>query len=67
MAEHAAYGFLFGSFSTWMNGIVNNYFMSTQKNSISQLKGEQDTNDQGEKLYFTKDFQTTTENTIPKY
>lgn len=63
MAEHAAYGFLFGSFSTWMNGIVNNYFMSTQKNSISQLKGEQDTNDQGEKLYFTKDFQITTENT----
>ena len=29
MAEHASYGFLFGSFSTWMNGIVNNYFMST--------------------------------------
>jgi len=29
MAEHRAYGFLFGSFSTWMNGIVNNYFMST--------------------------------------
>lgn len=63
MSEHASYGFLFGSFSTWMNGIVNNYFMPIQKNSISQLKGEQETNDQGEKLYFTDDFQITTEDT----
>ena len=63
MAEHASYGFLFGSFSTWMNGIVNNYFMSNQKNGVSQLRQEQEVDDQGNKLYFTDDFQITTEDT----
>ena len=29
MEENTSYGFLFGSFSTWMNGIINNYFMPT--------------------------------------
>lgn len=63
MAEHASYGFLFGTFSTWMNGIVNNYFMGPQKNGVSQLKQEQEVDDQGNKLFFTKDFQITTEDT----
>lgn len=63
MAEHKSYGFLLGSFSTWMNGIVNNYFMPTQRNGVSQLKQEQEVDEQGRKLFFTDDFQTTTEDT----
>lgn len=63
MAENASYGFLFGSFSTWMNGIVNNYFMGPQKNGVSQLRQEQEVDEQGNKLFFTKDFQITTDDT----
>lgn len=63
MYEHASYGFLLGSFSTWMNGIVNNYFMGTQKNGVSQLRQEQEVDDQGNKLFFTKDFQITATDT----
>ena len=63
MQEHTSYGFLFGSFSTWMNGIVNNYFMSAQENGVSQLKQEQEVDDQGRKLFFTEDFQITTDDT----
>ena len=63
MAEHASWGFLFGSFSTWMNGIINNYFMGPQKNGVSQLKQEQEVDDKGNKLFFTKDFQITREDT----
>lgn len=63
MAEHKSYGFLLGSFSTWMNGIINNYFMPTQKNGVSQLKQEQEVDEQGRKLFFTDDFQITTEDT----
>lgn len=28
MAENTSLGIMFGMFTTWMNGIVNNYFMS---------------------------------------
>lgn len=35
MVEHESWGFILGSFTTWMNGIVNNYFMPTQKNGVS--------------------------------
>lgn len=52
MEENASYGVLFGSFSTWMNGILNNYFMPTQKNGVSSLKLEQEIDDKGNKLFF---------------
>lgn len=37
MAENTSLGIMFGMFTTWMNGIVNNYFMAPQKNNVSRL------------------------------
>lgn len=54
MAENTSLGIMFGMFTTWMNGIVNNYFMAPQKNNVSRLMQEQEINDQGEKLYFNE-------------
>lgn len=54
MAENTSLGIMFGMFTTWMNGIVNNYFMAPQKNNVSRLTQEQEINDQGEKLYFNE-------------
>lgn len=54
MAENTSLGIMFGMFTTWMNGIVNNYFMAPQKNNVSRLIQEQEINDQGEKLYFNE-------------
>lgn len=68
MAENASYGFLFGSFSTWMNGIINNYFMPTQKNGVSALKLEQELDEQGNKQFFDEHGNITTEDTgMPVY
>ncbi len=63
MHEFASYGFLFGSFTTWMNGIVNNYFMSTQKNGVSMMKEEQELDEQGNKLFFDEYGNITNEDT----
>lgn len=54
MAENTSLGIMFGMFTTWMNGIVNNYFMAPQKNNVSKLMQEQEINEQGEKLYFNE-------------
>lgn len=54
MAENTSLGIMFGMFTTWMNGIVNNYFMAPQKNNVSRLMQKQEINDQGEKLYFNE-------------
>lgn len=54
MAENTSLGIMFGMFTTWMNGTVNNYFMAPQKNNVSRLTQEQEINDQGEKLYFNE-------------
>lgn len=68
MEEHKSYGFMFGSFSTWMNGIVNNYFMPTQKNGVSAMKLEQELDEQGNKLFFDEYGNITTEDTgMPVY
>ena len=68
MEENASYGFLFGSFSTWMNGIINNYFMPTQKNGVSSLKLEQEIDDKGNKLFFDEHGNITNEDTgMPVY
>lgn len=63
MAEHKSYGFMFGSFSTWMNGIINNYFMPTQKNGVSTMKLEQELDEQGNKLFFDEYGNITTDDT----
>lgn len=68
MNEFASYGVLFGSFSTWMNGIVNNYFMDTQKNGFTGLKMEQQLDENGNKLFFDEYGNQVTEDTgMPVY
>lgn len=68
MAENTSYGFLFGSFSTWMNGIINNYFMPTQKNGVSAMKLEQEIDDRGNKLFFDENGNITiTDTGMPVY
>ena len=38
MAENTSLGIVFGMFSAWFNGIVNNYFMKPQKNGAFGLQ-----------------------------
>ncbi len=68
MAEFHSLGICFGMFTTWMNGIVNNYLMKPQKNGVSKLLEEQEIDDNGNLLWFINDGSVTTENTgIPVY
>ena len=69
--ENIAIGRNFMFFSTWMNGIVDNYFKETQV-SQSEVRLEQETDYNGNPLYFTGDESgnMTTENTglpVKKY
>ena len=51
-----------------MNGIINNYFMPTQKNGVSSLKLEQEIDDKGNKLFFDEHGNITNEDTgMPVY
>lgn len=50
--EYHSYGFLLGMFSTYMNGMMNNYFMKPQKNNVTMLKQIQATNSAGELLFW---------------
>lgn len=52
MMEQYAFCQIFGMFTTWMNGIVNNYFMKSQRNGAFGYKRVQATDPQGHKLYF---------------
>lgn len=63
MAENTCLGTLFGMFTTWMNGIVNTYFMKPQKNGVSRLFTEQEIDEQGRALFFTEEGEVTTEDT----
>ena len=51
MAENMALGILFGQFTTWVNGVVANYF---SKSFEAGIKLEQAYNDAGNPLYFDK-------------
>ena len=62
MYENLAITTFFGMFTTWMGAIVNNYMMTPQK-SYNRLKEEQETDEQGNKLYFDKDGNITIEDT----
>lgn len=69
MYENMAIGRNFAFFSTWMNGIVDNYAKPRQI-SQSELSWEQEEDYNGNKLFFTADNSgnTTTEDTgIPVY
>lgn len=68
MCEFHSLGICFGMFTTWMNGIVNNYFMKPQRNGISQLLEEQEIDENGNLLFFDEYGNITTENTgMPVY
>lgn len=54
MMDNMAVGYTLGMFTTWMNGIVNTYFMKPQKNNVTRYRQVQETNDKGELLYFDK-------------
>lgn len=62
MYENLAITTFFGMFTTWMGAIVNNYMMTPQK-SYNRLREEQETDEQGNKLYFDKDGNITIEDT----
>jgi hypothetical protein len=63
MYENWALGISFGMFTTWFNGIYNNYFGQVGQYSTNKLKQEQDTDPEtGQLLYFNrKTGQITTE------
>jgi hypothetical protein len=60
--EHIAVGRNFMFFSTWMNGIVDNYMKKTQL-SQTELKQEQERDYNDNLLFFNEDGTTTTEDT----
>ena len=63
MAENQAQGFIFLNFFTWMNGVINTYFMPAQKNKTSKLRRVQEVDEQGNNLFFDDDGNITTEDT----
>lgn len=56
--EHTIIGRNFGIFSTWMNGIIDNYAKKRQI-SQSEIKEVQETDDNGKPLFFAADGTTT--------
>lgn len=68
MMEQYTFVTIFGMFTTWMNGIVNNYFMKSQRNGAFGYNRVQATDPQGRKLYFDDLNNITTEVTdVPVY
>lgn len=67
MGEHTAKWWAFGMYTTWMNGIYNNYFMKPGESQVSQRKLEQQRNENGELLFFDEDGGLTTEDTGVPY
>lgn len=63
MGEFKMLGMTFGMYTTWMNGIWNNYFLKPGEYSINQLMEEQETDELGRPLFFTEDGGITTVDT----
>ena len=53
--EHTAPGWAFTMYTTWMNGMWNNWLMKPDKYNINRMQTEQDTNENGEPLYMLDD------------
>ena len=51
MGEHTTIMWFFGMYTTWMNGIYNNYFMKPGKYSTNMTKREQMVDDAGNPLF----------------
>lgn len=67
MGEHTAAWWALGMYTTWMNGIYNNYFMKPGVSQISQRKTVQQRDDNGELLFFDEYGGLTTEDTGVPY
>ena len=67
MGEHTAKWWAFGMYTTWMNGIYNNYFMKPQESQISQRKLEHQRDENGNLLYFDENGGLTIEVTDAPY
>lgn len=67
MGEHTAKWWVLGMYTTWMNGIYNNYFMKPQESQISQRKLEHQVDENGNLLYFDENGGLTTEVTEKPY
>lgn len=63
MGEFKMLGMTFGMYTTWMNGIWNNYFLKPGEYSVSQLMEEQETDELGRPLFFAEDGSITTVDT----
>lgn len=61
MMENYSWCMIFGMFTTWMNGIVNNYFMKSQRNGAFGYRRIQAKDLQGKPLYFDEMNNITTE------
>lgn len=61
--EGKSYGIMLGMFTTWMNSIVNNYFMQAQTGILSSTEKIQERDENGNLLYMTDDGQITTDAT----
>lgn len=51
MGENKALGWVFGMYTTWMNGMWNNWFMKPGKYNVHQMNTVVDTNENGEELW----------------
>lgn len=65
MYENWAFGISFGMFTTWFNGIYNNYFAKAGQYATNKLKHVQDTDPEtGQLLYFNRNTGETTVNPV---
>ena len=51
MGEFTAIGTFFGMYTTWMNGIWNNWMMKPGKYNVTKMTTEQDTDVDGSLLW----------------
>lgn len=51
MGENKALGWAFGMYTTWMNGMWNNYFMKPGEYNIHQMRTEVETDENGNELW----------------
>lgn len=52
MAENMSYGQMFLMYFTWLNGTINTYYMKSQENKVGKILQIQDTDINGNKLYY---------------
>ena len=68
MGEHTTIMWFFGMYTTWMNGIWNNYFMKPGKYIANRSNMEQQTNEAGKPLFLDENGNITEEDTgMPLY